>query len=127
MASPFSVKLYTYSKCSTCRRAISWLENRNIEFQKLDIVTTPPSKDTLKKALSFVQERKLLFNTHGVSYRNLGASKIKSMKDAEALEALSSDGKLIKRPLLVLDDSYFLTGFNVDAWHELFDKIQYIN
>lgn len=124
MESPGDIKLYSYSKCSTCRKAISWLEDRNIKFEILDIITTPPSKEILQKALSFIQERKLLFNTNGLSYRNLGAINIKAMKDEEALDALSSDGKLIKRPFLIFDNRCFLTGFNVDAWHEFFDKIE---
>ena len=61
-------------------------------------------------------ERKLVFNTSGASYRALGAALVKSMTDQEALIALESDGKLIKRPFLVAPGLKILVGFNPDTW-----------
>ena len=81
-----------------------------------DIVDHPPSRDELVAAHSFLKDRKLLFNTSGQSYRALGSSFVKAMTDAEALDALSKDGKLIKRPFLKRPDGSFLVGFKPEAW-----------
>ena len=108
--------VYSFSKCSTCRRAIKWLEVNRIKYDLKDIVSTPPGEEILIKAISQLGNRKLVFNTSGLSYRQLGAATIKAMSDSEALEALNSDGKLIKRPFLVYNKSKVLVGFKEEIW-----------
>ena len=108
--------IYSYSRCSTCRRAVSWLRNNHIFFEEINIVDKPPQKELLKKAFFQIGNRKKLFNTSGQSYRSLGASTVASMSDEEALEALASDGKLIKRPFLITQEGQFLLGFNQEDW-----------
>ncbi len=116
-----SICIYSYSSCSTCRKALSWLSENDIQYDLIDIVQNPPSKDILRKAIENLGNRKLLFNTSGLSYRKLGATVIKSMSDEEVLDALSSDGKLIKRPFLVAGNGKkFLTGFKLDLWEQFF-------
>ena len=114
-------KVYQYPKCSTCRKALAFLGEHGVAFDSVDIVTKPPSKKTLKDALrlSGVPVKKL-FNTSGQSYRdgNFG-ERLKTMSEAEALDALAADGKLIKRPLLLGDD-YALVGFDADAYERRF-------
>jgi arsenate reductase len=61
-----------------------------------------------------------LFNTSGQSYRAMGAAAVKALSDDEALDALAADGKLIKRPFVVVDSSAFLTGFKPDLWESTF-------
>ena len=61
-------------------------------------------------------DRKPLFNTSGQSYRALGAAVIKAMSDAEALDALAADGRLIKRPFVVCADGTVLVGFKPQEW-----------
>ena len=114
--------IYSYASCSTCRKAIKWLRENNIEFELIDIVNTPPSTETLRKAYEQLGSRKALFNTSGLSYRTLGAAKVNSMSDAEALESLSSDGKLIKRPLLITAEGKMLVGFKQENWSEILLK-----
>ena len=108
--------IYSYSACSTCKKALNWLREHNLDFELVDIVQCPPSKETLKSALSKLGERKALFNTRGVSYRALGAKVVQTMSDKECIEALSLDGKLIKRPFLILPSGDVLLGFNPDVW-----------
>ena len=105
------VLVYSYSRCTTCRKALKWLEDNNIDYKMVDIVQSPPSKDILKDAIEQLGDRKKLFNTNGISYRNLGAEVVRAMTDSEALEALASDGKLIKRPLLINKNGRILAGF----------------
>lgn len=112
--------VYQYPKCGTCRKALKFLEASGVEFTPKDIVETPPSKSTLKKALklSGLSINKL-FNTSGQSYRSGGfKEKLKTMSETEALSALAADGKLIKRPI-VLGEGFALVGFREDEWRKV--------
>ena len=80
----------------------------------------PPSKKIIEKAIDQLDNRKLIFNTSGLSYRSLGAKVVNSMSDIEAIEALANDGKLIKRPFLITKDEKILVGFKPELWAEVF-------
>ncbi len=109
--------LYHYPKCSTCRKAIKFLDQNNISYKKIDIVENPPTKTELKKMLSHLDgQTKRLFNTSGELYREMGLKdKVAAMKDGEAIELLAQHGKLIKRPFLLGKDSGAV-GFKEDEW-----------
>lgn len=112
-----TIRVFQYPRCSTCRKALAWLKSHDIEFQAVDIVEAPPSIGQLRSVLSKsgVAVRKL-FNTSGEVYRQEGyKERLSTMSDDQALEALSSNGKLIKRPLLVHDD-FALVGFDESAY-----------
>lgn len=113
-------RVYSYPACSTCRKALAWLRERGLEVELFDITRQPPQPAELAAALAQLG-RKRLFNTSGQSYRALGAAAVQAMSDAEALAALAADGKLIKRPFLVLSDGRTLTGFQPAEWQELLD------
>src|SRR5262245_16907974 len=109
--------VYHYPRCSTCRNALSWLDARGIRYERVDIVTAPPSAELLERVL----ERSglplaRLFNTSGQSYRDGNfKQRLPGLSRAEALAALAADGKLIKRPLVVSDD-LALVGFDAAAY-----------
>ena len=111
-----TLQVYSYNRCSTCRNALAWLTERGIPHQVHDITLTPPSRDVLLAAHQSLGDRKLLFNTSGHSYRAMGAAAVKALSDEEALDALASDGKLIKRPFVEVSSSRYLTGFKPDLW-----------
>lgn len=108
-----------YPKCSTCRKAKKWLEERNIDFTDRHIVEENPSKEELKLWLDKSgMPIKKFFNTSGMKYRELGLKdKLNSISEDEALEILASDGMLVKRPVVVGDD-FVITGFNEKVWEE---------
>jgi arsenate reductase len=111
------ITVYQYPKCSTCRKALQWLDAHGVAYEKVDIVTKPPAKSVLEKAQKTAGVPvKKLFNPSGESYR-AGAfgDKLPTMSDAQAFAALAADGKLIKRPLLV-GDGVALVGFKEDEW-----------
>lgn len=115
-----AVKVYQYPKCSTCRKALKWLDGRKVSYDSVDIVTTPPKKAELQKALEAGVPLKKLFNTSGQSYREGGWSeKLGTITEAQALEALARDGKLIKRPF-VLNGDEVLVGFDEAAYRKAF-------
>lgn len=118
-----SIVVYSYSSCSTCRKALAWLQEHHIAYELLDIIETPPSREMLSGASERLGNRKLLFNTSGQSYRALGSAVVQAMSDTEAFDALADDGKLIKRPLLITEKGNVLVGFKPEVWAEvLLDK-----
>lgn len=114
-----AITVYQYPSCSTCRKALKWLEARGVEHQKVDIVLAPPSATRLRtiKKLAGAPLRKL-FNTAGQSYRQGNwKDRLPAISEADALAALAADGKLIKRPL-VLGDDFALIGFREAEWSD---------
>ena len=111
------IKFYGYSKCSTVRKAKKWLNENNITFEEIEITENPPTKEELKKMFKTSGlELKKFFNTSGVKYRELGLKDVvKTESEDKLLEILSSDGMLIKRPL-VYDDKNVLLGFKEEEW-----------
>jgi arsenate reductase len=111
------LRVYHYPQCSTCKKALKWLSTNGIDAELIDIALHPPSKSELREVLkiSALPLRKL-FNTSGVSYREGGfGERLPTMTEAEAIEALSKDGKLVKRPL-VLGKGVALVGFDETAY-----------
>lgn len=110
-------RVWSYEGCGTCKKAIAWMRGRGVAFELLPIVERPPSRDELEalwKRSGLPIKR--LFNTSGQSYRHGEfGRRLPTMSDAEALDALAADGKLIKRPL-VEAGGHVLVGFQADAW-----------
>ena len=113
------IKFYGYSKWSSVRKAKVWLEENNLEFENIEIVKNPPSKEELKEMYEVSgYELKKFFNTSGVKYRELGLKDIvKTESDEKLLDILSSDGMLIKRPI-AYDGKNVVIGFKADEWKE---------
>lgn len=117
-----AVKVYQYSKCSTCRKALKWLDQHGVSYDSVDIVTMPPKKAELSRAIKSGVPLKKLFNTSGQSYRDGGwGEKLAKVTQAQALDALAADGKLIKRPF-ILDGDTVLVGFDEEAYRGVFAK-----
>ena len=114
-----SIRIYRYHACTTCKKALKWLRETQIDYKLIDIVESPPSKEILFEAIKQMDNRKKIFNTSGLSYRALGSKFVESMTDSEAIQALVSDGKLIKRPFLITKEDQILVGFKSDIWKEV--------
>jgi arsenate reductase len=112
------IRLYSYSGCSTCRKAIAWLREKGLQPEVIDITREPPSLEELGQGLTQLG-RGPLFNTSGQSYRALGSAAVKAMDDDQALRALAADGKLVKRPFVVASNGRILTGFRPEEWAEV--------
>ncbi|MEX1323569.1 MAG: Spx/MgsR family RNA polymerase-binding regulatory protein [Synechococcaceae cyanobacterium] len=111
------MKLYSYPRCGTCRKAVAWLDAHHLAVQTIDITEQPPSREELSLALQQLG-RKRLFNTSGQSYRALGGATVQAMDDDQALAALAADGKLIRRPFLITAHGRVLTGFRPEEWQQ---------
>lgn len=111
------MKFVCYPTCSTCKRARIFLENHQLHFIERNIKEENPSREELQKwqELSKLPIRKF-FNTSGMLYRSLHLKdKLDLMSANEMLDLLSSDGMLVKRPLLVTED-VVLVGFKEKEW-----------
>ncbi|MBQ7133802.1 MAG: arsenate reductase family protein [Ruminococcus sp.] len=108
-----------YKKCSTCQKAQKFLDENAISYTLRDIKEDNPSFDELK---GWYEKSglplKRFFNTSGLLYKSLGLKdKLPLMSEEEQLRLLSTDGMLVKRPLLICDD-FVLTGFKESEWTE---------
>lgn len=116
-------KLYQYKKCSTCVKAVKFLDGKGVKYQSIDITEKPPTKTELKFMLKqYDGELKKLFNTSGVQYRELKIKdKIASMTKEQAIDLLSQNGKLVKRPFFLYEKKG-VVGFKEEVWKPLLKK-----
>lgn len=108
-----------YRKCSTCLKALKWLEDNNIDFKERPIKEENPTYEELKSwyQMSGLPLKKF-FNTSGLIYKDLGLKdKLPTMSEEEQLQLLATNGMLVKRPLVVGED-FVLTGFKEKEWAE---------
>ena len=112
-------KLYCYPRCTTCKKAVKWLEENGIDYEYKHIVEETPSKEDIKK---YYKESglplKRFFNTSGNVYKELNLKeKLAEMSEDEQFELLASNGMVLKRPLLIGKD-FVLVGFKEAEWIE---------
>lgn len=106
-----------YPKCSTCQKALKWLDDKGLEYTLRDIKTQNPTYEELKGwyGMSGMPLRKF-FNTSGLLYKSMALKdKLPAMSEDEMLALLSTDGMLVKRPLLI-GEGFVLIGFKESQW-----------
>lgn len=112
--------LIGWDKCGTCRKAQKFLNENNIEYTKRDVMTQTP---TAAELTEWIKDSglpiKRFFNTSGFVYRAMGLKdKLSTMSDEAQIELLASNGRLIKRPLLIGEHGIFV-GFHLDLYETL--------
>ena len=110
-------EVYCYSKCTTCKKALKWLDDNKIKYKLIDIKEDHLDEKTLRRVhkKSGLPLRRF-FNTSGQLYRETELSKkLPDMSEDEMFKLLASDGMLVKRPLLIAK-VIALTGFREDSW-----------
>src|SRR4051794_18564831 len=119
-----TIKIYEYAGCSTCKKALKYLDDKKKKYERVPIVEHPPTVKELQAMLGYLKANgktfKNMFNTSGEQYRALKiGDRIKAgMTEQEAIALLSKNGKLIKRPFL-LTDKGGATGFQAETWDAL--------
>ena len=108
-----------YRKCSTCLKALKWLEEHQVDFEERPIVEQNPSYEELK---AWYEKSglplKKFFNTSGLLYKDMKLKdKLPTMTEDEQLQLLATNGMLVKRPIVIGDD-FVLTGFKENEWAE---------
>ncbi len=113
------LKFICYPKCTTCQKAKNWLDDNKIEYELRDIKQENPTLEELtewynKSGLPL----KKFFNTSGLLYKSMDLkNKLPDMTEDEMLQLLSTDGMLVKRPILV-GDNFVLISFKESEWNE---------
>ena len=108
-----------YHKCSTCQKALKWLDEHKIFFEERLIIEENPTYEELKEWYGKSgMPLKKFFNTSGMLYKQMNLKdKLPEMSEDEQLKLLATDGMLVKRPLVVGED-FVLTGFREKEWEE---------
>ena len=108
-----------YPKCTTCQKAKKWLCNNGITFEDRNIKEENPTYEELKvwyKKSGFPLKK--FFNTSGLIYRSLNLKdRLPNMTEEEQLKLLSTDGMLVKRPLIISDDM-IIVGFREKEYED---------
>ena len=111
------MQLIGYPPCSTCKKAANWQAEQGHALPMRDIKAQPPTLEELTEWTAAGPELKRWFNTSGQVYRALGLKdRLPAMPCEEQLALLASDGMLVKRPILLLDDGRVLVGFKESEW-----------
>ena len=108
-----------YPKCSTCKKAKKWLDDHNIKYEDRHIIDNNPTFDELKEWYHKSNlDIKRFFTTSGMLYKEMNLKdKLPNMNEDQMLEILSTNGMLVKRPLIISDD-VILTGFKEKEWED---------
>ena len=115
------MKVYAYKNCDTCRKAKKFLEAEGIDYELIPIREQSPTKSELKTMLACYKGNiRKLFNTSGGDYKSMNMKeKLPGMSNREAIDLLSKNGNLIKRPFAIVGKTGTV-GFNEAAWSDLF-------
>ncbi len=114
------MKIYVHYNCSSCKKALKWLEANQVEAEIVNLLEQTPSVEEFQQMVeAYDGNLKKLFNTSGQMYRELGIKdKVASMSQEEVFSLLGSEGMLVKRPFL-LAGGKGLVGFKEEAWAEV--------
>ena len=113
------IKFICYPRCTTCQKAKKWLDDNKIQYELRDIKEDNPSFEELSAwyEISGLSLKKF-FNTSGLLYKSMELKdKLPAMSEEEQLKLLSTDGMLVKRPLVIGED-FVLVGFKESEWSE---------
>ncbi len=115
--------LICYPKCGTCQKAEKWLKSKGIDYLYRPIQEQNPTKTELT---DWISNTKLpvtkLFNTSGLLYKEQNMKdKVKTLSQNELIDILSSNGLMVKRPIMLLGERV-LIGFKQDEWEKIFGK-----
>lgn len=104
-----TLTVYGIPTCSTCKKALQWLDSRAITYDFINTKEHPPSRAMITAWVDSLGSKPMR-NTSGQSYRALGDEK-QTWGDAEWVNAFTQDAMLLKRPLFVKDGQAMLVGF----------------
>ncbi|NBI30263.1 arsenate reductase family protein [Chengkuizengella marina] len=118
-----SLTVYEYSRCGTCRKAIKWFKEKNIDIKLIPIVEEPPSASEISELIQKSGlDIKKFFNTSGQVYKEMKLKdKLPSMIEEEKIKLLASNGKLLKRPI-VTDGDKVTVGFKEETFQEVWNN-----
>ncbi len=115
------MKIYVHHNCSSCKKALKWLAENNIQAEVINLLEETPSKEEFQIMVnSYNGNHKKLFNTSGQLYREMKMKELlPSMSQDDIYELLGREGMLVKRPFLIISQDKGLVGFKEKEWKDL--------
>jgi arsenate reductase len=110
------IKVYGIPNCGTCKKAIAWLQDNNLEYEFINTKEHPPDRATIAKWVKALGN-KAMRNTSGQAYRALGEAR-NTFSDEQWIAAFARDAMLLKRPLLTKNNQAILAGFKAPVFKE---------
>lgn len=104
-----TLEIYGIPNCGTCKKALKWLDDNQVEYEFINTKEQPPSRQQIEDWVAALGAKPMR-NTSGGSYQALGDEK-QTWSDARWVDAFAQDAMLLKRPLFVKDGSAVLVGF----------------
>ncbi len=104
-----TIKIYGIPNCGTCKKAIKWLQENDVDYEFINTKDNPPDRATIALWVKTLGNKPMR-NTSGKSYRAIGEEK-KTWTDEQWIKAFANDAMLLKRPLFVKDNQAVLVGF----------------
>lgn len=115
--------IYLYDRCSTCQKALKWLDSQGYTYETRPIKEALPSLPELQLVATSMGEIRKLFNSSGMLYREMGLSaELPALSEDKKYALLQSDGMLIRRPFLVVEGTGGWAGFREKQWGELLSE-----
>ena len=115
-----TIKVYGIPNCGTCKKAIKWMQENNVDYEFINTKDNPPDEQAIASWIAALGNKPMR-NTSGKSYRAIGEEK-KTWSDQQWVKAFSEDAMLLKRPLFVKNDQALLVGFRGKE-EEIKDKL----
>ncbi|MDJ0597093.1 MAG: Spx/MgsR family RNA polymerase-binding regulatory protein [Pleurocapsa sp. MO_226.B13] len=116
-----TIKVYGIPNCGTCKKAIKWLQENNVDYEFINTKDNPPDEETIANWVKTLGNKPMR-NTSGKSYRAIGEEK-KTWTDEQWIKAFANDAMLLKRPLFVRDNQAVLVGFRASE-AEIEEKLE---
>lgn len=117
-----SLRLYGLKRCSTCVKAMRWLEEHDVAYEFIDYRDHPIEPDTLKQWSAQLGGWEKLVNRASMTWRNLPDERKSPASDAEWKSLIAEFPTLIKRPVTASGADVLGVGFNEKKFTDLVGK-----
>ncbi|MCC2596399.1 Spx/MgsR family RNA polymerase-binding regulatory protein [Pusillimonas sp. MFBS29] len=115
-----TVQLYGLKKCSTCIKAVKWLEQAGIGFEFIDYRDHPVAPGRLAEWSRELGGWVKLVNRASMTWRNLPDERKNPDTDEQWLALIAEYPALVRRPVTVTADGSVHVGFSEKKYGELF-------
>ena len=112
------MKIYGIKTCGSVKKALKFFKDNGIEYEFVDFKKTPVGCEKIEEWTDKVGIN-TLFNNRGTKYRQLKLKEL-NLDDEGKKEWLCRENILIKRPVIELDNSDVIVGFDEEKYKEIF-------
>jgi len=109
-------KLFGIPNCDTVKKARTYLEKNNIDYEFVDFKKSPPTSDLIESWSKKFPG--LPVNTKGTTYKKY-KEEYEKMTDSKKVAFLCSNPSMIKRPILMKAKTTLSFGFDSDNYDSI--------